>query len=75
MEREGLVIRSVDPADRRVRLVDITEAGRVLRVKQRQSQHARIAEVLDTLPPEDEMVLEAIESAAEILSPWLDPAG
>lgn len=64
MEREGLVVRRVDPADRRVTLVDITEAGRVLRVEQRQSQHALVAEVLDTLSPEDEVALGLAMSEA-----------
>lgn len=57
MEREGLVIRSVDPADGRVTLAEITDAGRALHKEQRQSQRTRMAEVLDALSPEDELAL------------------
>jgi DNA-binding MarR family transcriptional regulator len=37
LERDGLVLRSMDPADARGTLVDITDAGRTLRAELRQS--------------------------------------
>jgi DNA-binding MarR family transcriptional regulator len=57
MEREGLVVRLVDPEDARATLVDITAAGRALRAELHQSQHDRLAELLDTLSPHDEATL------------------
>lgn len=57
MEREGLVVRLVDPDDARATLVDITDAGRVLRAQLHQSVRERLAELLDTLPPHDEATL------------------
>jgi DNA-binding MarR family transcriptional regulator len=57
LEREGLVIRLIDPGDARATLVDITGAGRALRAELRQSQHERLAELLDTLSPHDEATL------------------
>jgi DNA-binding MarR family transcriptional regulator len=39
LEREGLVIRRIDPTDARAMLVEITDAGRKLRGELRQSQH------------------------------------
>jgi DNA-binding MarR family transcriptional regulator len=57
MEREGLVVRLVDPEDARATLVDITAAGRALRAEPHQSQHDRLAELLDTLSPHDEATL------------------
>lgn len=57
LEREGLVIRLIDPEDARATLVDITAAGRALREDLRRSQHERLGELLDTLSPQDEATL------------------
>jgi DNA-binding MarR family transcriptional regulator len=57
LEREGLVVRLVDPEDARATLVDITDAGRAIRNELRQSQHDRLSELLDTLSPHDEATL------------------
>jgi len=64
MERDGLVIRSVDPSDGRVTLVDITDAGRALHKEQRQLHPTWMAEVLDALSPEDELALGLAMSEA-----------
>jgi DNA-binding MarR family transcriptional regulator len=64
LEREGLVIRRIDPTDARAMLVEITDAGRKLRGELRQSQHERMAEVLDTLTPENELTLSQAMCAA-----------
>jgi DNA-binding MarR family transcriptional regulator len=57
MEREGLVIRLIDPEDARATLVDITDAGRALRGELIVSIRERLAELLDTLSPRDEVTL------------------
>ena len=57
MEREGLVIRLIDPADARATLVDITAAGRALRAELKVSQRERLDELLDTLSPDQEATL------------------
>ena len=57
MEREGLVVRLIDPEDARATLVAITDAGRALRSEQHQSVHERMAELLDRLSAEDQATL------------------
>jgi DNA-binding MarR family transcriptional regulator len=57
MEREGLVVRLIDPDDARATLVDLTDAGRALRKELLESIHDRLAELLDTLSPHDEATL------------------
>ena len=57
MEREGLVVRLVDPEDGRATLVAITDAGRALRAEQYQTAHERMAELLDTLTADDQATL------------------
>jgi DNA-binding MarR family transcriptional regulator len=57
MEREGLVLRLIDPEDARATLVAITDAGRALRDELHQSLHQRMAELLDRLPADDQATL------------------
>ena len=57
MEREGLVVRLVDPEDGRATLVAVTDAGRALHAEQRQSTHERVAELLDRLSADDQAAL------------------
>jgi DNA-binding MarR family transcriptional regulator len=57
LERDGLVIRLVDPEDARATLVDITGAGRALRAELHEAQNDHLAELLDTLSLEDEATL------------------
>src|SRR5947209_10506423 len=57
MEREGLVVRLMDPADARATLVDITAAGRAVRSQLHESLRERLAELLYTLSPHDEATL------------------
>ena len=52
MEREGLVVRLIDPEDARATLVDVTAAGRAMRGELLESKHGRLAELLDTMSPE-----------------------
>jgi DNA-binding MarR family transcriptional regulator len=57
LEREGLVVRLLDPEDARATLVAITDAGRALRDELHQSLHERMAEMLDRLSPDDQATL------------------
>jgi DNA-binding MarR family transcriptional regulator len=57
LEREGLVVRLIDPEDARATLVAITDAGRALRAELHQSLHERMAERLDRLPAGDQATL------------------
>ena len=57
LEREGLVVRLIDPEDARATLVAITDAGRALRAELHQSAHDRMAELLDRLSADDQATL------------------
>jgi DNA-binding MarR family transcriptional regulator len=57
LEREGLVVRLIDPEDARATLVAITDAGRALRAELHQSAHERMAELLDRLSVDDQATL------------------
>jgi DNA-binding MarR family transcriptional regulator len=57
LERDGLVIRLIDPEDARATLIDITDAGRAVRAELHESHNDRLAELLETLSPEDEATL------------------
>jgi DNA-binding MarR family transcriptional regulator len=57
LEREGLVVRLIDPEDARATLVAITDAGWALRDELLQSVHERVAELLDRLPADDRATL------------------
>ena len=57
LERQGLTGRVNDPEDGRAALVYLTDAGRALRARQKQNRRSRLAQLLATLPPEDEAAL------------------
>jgi DNA-binding MarR family transcriptional regulator len=57
LRSQGLVTRVSDPADGRVALVGITDAGRALLADRRQERRHRLADLLATLPAEDEPAL------------------
>lgn len=57
LERQGLVERNRDPDDKRVVWVAITEAGRRLLSDRRVARAQELADLLATLPPEDEAAL------------------
>jgi DNA-binding MarR family transcriptional regulator len=57
MEREGLVVRLIDPEDARATLVEITEAGLAVFAELKATRHQRLAELLDTLSPDEEATL------------------
>ena len=57
MEREGLVVRLIDPEDGRATMVAITDAGWALQAELRQSVRERMAELLDRLSGDDQATL------------------
>ncbi len=64
MEREGLLLVTPDPADRRVKRVQATPRGRRLLVEGRKRRVARLARALAMLPRQDR---ELLNSAAQSL--------
>jgi DNA-binding MarR family transcriptional regulator len=69
MERDGLVVRLVDPDDGRGTLVDITDEGRTLLARLRQTGRDNLGELLKTLSPDDEATLVL---AMRVAAPLLD---
>jgi DNA-binding MarR family transcriptional regulator len=57
MEREGLVVRLIDPEDARATLVAITDAGRALQDELHLAGRERMAELLDRLSADDRAAL------------------
>jgi DNA-binding MarR family transcriptional regulator len=57
MEREGLVVRLIDPEDARATLVEITGAGLAVWDELNAVRRERLAELLDTLSPDEEATL------------------
>jgi DNA-binding MarR family transcriptional regulator len=57
LEREGLVLRLIDPEDARATLVAITDAGRALRAELHRAADARMAELLERLSADDQATL------------------
>ncbi|MFF9645850.1 MarR family winged helix-turn-helix transcriptional regulator [Kitasatospora aureofaciens] len=68
LERQNLASRSTDPADGRVCLVAITDAGRELLAERHRAQRARVAGLLAALPEQDVQALsEAMHTALPIV--------
>ncbi|MGH9037284.1 MAG: MarR family winged helix-turn-helix transcriptional regulator [Acidimicrobiia bacterium] len=63
LEADGLVVRRVDPTDRRVARVEVTPAGRRLLERARTRKNAWLARRLRGFPPEDvERLAEAVDA-------------
>jgi DNA-binding MarR family transcriptional regulator len=58
LERDGLVVRTLDPADRRARYVDLTPAGRDVLAIAQTARNEIVAEVFGSLEP-DQLALLA----------------
>ncbi|MEU8006734.1 MarR family transcriptional regulator [Catellatospora sp. NPDC049111] len=59
LERDALAARTADPADRRVVLVEITQAGQDLLRHRRDVRAERVAALLSQLDPADRAAIEA----------------
>jgi DNA-binding MarR family transcriptional regulator len=68
LEKEGLARRGSDPADGRVVVVSITEAGRAAVARRREVRARALAELLGGLPPGDHAAILAAIPALERLS-------
>jgi DNA-binding MarR family transcriptional regulator len=68
---DGLLVRTVDPADRRVHRLQLTEPAQQMADASRAARRALLAEVLDTLDPSEvaELArgLEVLDSMTRIL--------
>jgi DNA-binding MarR family transcriptional regulator len=73
LERQRLVTRVEDPGDGRVALVTVTDAGRALLDDQQRDRRERMAELLTSLPAEDEVTLTlAMHVALPIIRRLID---
>ncbi|UWZ49727.1 MarR family transcriptional regulator [Dactylosporangium matsuzakiense] len=68
LEREGLARRADDPTDRRVVLVEVTQAGIDLLQRRREVRAAHLAALLEDLSAEDEASIAAALPALERLA-------
>jgi DNA-binding MarR family transcriptional regulator len=72
LEEEGLVVRTADPADRRVRRIAASERGVALLAEARARKDAWLARGLEALGEDD---LAALERAAALLERLLEERG
>jgi DNA-binding MarR family transcriptional regulator len=75
LEQRGLVRRESDPADGRVALVQLTEAGQSALLTRRQRNAERIAELLGGLPESDVLALaDALAAVLPVMRARLESA-
>ncbi|MBX7266981.1 winged helix-turn-helix transcriptional regulator [Micromonospora sp. Llam7] len=76
LEHDGLVVRRPDPADRRSRLVTLTDAGRDAARRRRETLRTVESRLLRAIPPEDAATLRGllrrVAGAAQALDPLTD---
>ncbi|MDG4797622.1 MarR family winged helix-turn-helix transcriptional regulator [Micromonospora sp. WMMD1082] len=73
LERDGLVVRRPDPADRRSRLVTLTEAGHEAARRRREALRTVESHLLRALPPEEAVTLRALLQRVACAAQALDP--
>ncbi|MFF5402699.1 MarR family winged helix-turn-helix transcriptional regulator [Streptomyces misionensis] len=72
LERQGLIMRVGDAVDGRVTLIGISDAGRDVLAARRRSRDARLADVMATLPEDDQRALtEAMRVVAPLVQRML----
>ncbi|MGZ0200839.1 MarR family winged helix-turn-helix transcriptional regulator [Streptomyces sp. RM1] len=72
LERQGLIMRVGDAVDGRVTLIGISDAGRDVLAARRRSRDARLADLMATLPDDDQRALaEAMRVAAPLVQRML----
>ncbi len=75
LEAEGLVVRRIDPADRRVARVEVTPKGRRLLERTRTRRNAWLARRLRALPADEAQRLAEAVTALERLAGQPDAEG
>lgn len=73
LEDKGLVARVVDPTDRRVVRVEVSEAGRQVLVESRSRKNVYLARQLHRLSPEEREALGGLTAVLERLAEGLEP--
>jgi DNA-binding MarR family transcriptional regulator len=73
LERDGLAHRAADPADGRVVLVQVTDAGREAIQQRRAARAKRLSELLAALAPAERSAITAALPALDRLSDLLPP--
>ncbi len=73
LERPGLVARRADPADRRSRLVDVTDVGRTAWEQQRRSLRQVESHLLGTLSPAESATVRALLQRVACSAQAADP--
>ena len=62
MEQEGLIVRTADPGDSRQTIVSLTSRGEELMESTQSKAREQLAEVLESLGPEDAETFVRIQS-------------
>lgn len=73
LERPGYVVRRPDPADRRSRLVDVTEAGRAAWEQRREALRGVEAHLLGSLSPAESASLRGLLQRVACSTQAIDP--
>jgi DNA-binding MarR family transcriptional regulator len=73
LEEMGLVVRVVDPTDRRVARIEVTEAGREVLVQSRSRKNVYLARQLHRLTPDEREALGGLTAVLERLAEGLEP--
>ncbi|HWE71223.1 MAG TPA: MarR family transcriptional regulator [Acidimicrobiales bacterium] len=73
LEEMGLVGRVVDPADRRVARIEVSEAGRQVLVETRSRKNVYLARQLHQLTPDEREALGGLTALLERLAEGLEP--
>jgi DNA-binding MarR family transcriptional regulator len=73
LEERGLVTRVVDPTDRRVARIEVTQAGREVLAESRSRKNVYLARQLHRLTPDERHALGGLTALLERLAEGLEP--